>query len=143
MVPPRGVMRDRSKGNLAGAAEQAAEAAKPQRNRNRQKAVLPVRVCGVGVDGSSYSDLVHTLDITDTGVRLGAVRCSLQLGSLLTLQYKQHKSEFRVVWISKRPCGKEYQVGLQAVVERDLWGLEAEFKVRLQPPQPEESPAQA
>ena len=102
-----------------------------------------MRVCGVAVDGSSYSDLVHTLDITDTGVRLGAVRCNLELGSLLTLQYKQHKAEFRVVWISKRPCGREYQVGLQAVVERDLWGLEAEFKVRLQPPQPEQSAAQA
>ena len=118
-------------------APQPASAAKNTRSCNRQKAVLPARIYGVDADGNAYSDLVHTLDLTETGVRLGAVRCKLQLGSLLTLQYKQHKADFRVVWISQRPCGKEYQVGLQALVERDLWGLEAEFKVRFQPPQSE------
>ncbi len=107
-----------------------AEAAGNQRCRDRQKAVFPVRVCGVDTDGKAYSDLVHTLDITGTGVKLGAVHSNLQLGSLLTLQYKQHRADFRVVWISKRPCGREYQVGLQALVQRDLWGLEAEFKMR-------------
>lgn len=136
-------MRNRAKGNRASAPDGASDAAQPQRSRNRQKAVLPVRVSGIDVDDNSYSDLVHTLDINDTGVRLGAVHSNLKLGSLLTLQYKQHKAEFRVVWVSKRPCGKEYHVGLQALLERDLWGLEAEFKMRLQPSQPEAAAAQA
>ena len=125
-------MRSRSKSNAAVSSSRAADT-QAQRTRNRQKAVLPVRVYGVAADGSSYSDLVHTLDITDTGVRLGAVHCNLQLDSILSLQYRQHKADFRVIWISKRPCGREYHVGLQAVVERDLWGLEAEFRTRLQP----------
>lgn len=135
-------MTRRFESRLSRAAQPTSEA-KNTRSRNRQKAVLPARISGVDAAGNAYSDLVHTLDINDTGVRLGAVRCSLQLGSLLTLQYKQHKAEFRVVWVSRRPCGKEYQVGLQALVERDLWGLEAEFRVRLQPPQPERSAARA
>ena len=137
MVPLAGVMRNRSKNDVGLRSKDTAAAPGPQRTRSRQKAVLPVRVSGVGVDGNSYSDLVHTLDITDTGVRLGAIHCALQLGSLVCLQYKQYKADFRVVWISKRPCGKEYQVGLRALVEKDLWGLEAEFRMRLQPPTPE------
>ncbi|HTZ98385.1 MAG TPA: hypothetical protein VMB18_18410 [Terriglobales bacterium] len=132
MVPPAGSSRNRGKGK--GAA--ASEGANPQRTRNRQKAVLPVRISGVDVDGKAYTELVHTLDITDTGVRLGSVRCNLHEGSVLTLQYKQHKAEFRVAWITKRPCGKEFQVGLQALVERDLWGLEAEFKIKVEPTPP-------
>src|SRR5208282_715141 len=43
------------------------------RRRNRTKAVLPVRVSGMDTSGNSYSDLVHTLDITHTGARLGAI----------------------------------------------------------------------
>ena len=136
-------MRNRVKVNRAGIPEQAADTAKPQRCSNRQKAVLPVRVTGIDVENNSYADLVHTLDITASGVRLGAVRSNLKLGSLLTLQYRQHKAEFRVIWVSKRPCGKEYQVGLQALLERDLWGLEAEFRTRLQAPAAEQPIAHA
>jgi len=129
-------MRTRTKGTP----QRAGDAVKAQRCRNRQRAVLPVRVTGIDVDDNFYSDLVHTLDVTDTGVQLGAVHSNLKLGSLLSLQYKQHKAEFRVVWVSPRPCGREYQVGLQAILQRDLWGLEAEFRTRLQPPAPEQQP---
>ena len=125
-------MRNQAKNGRAGIPEHAADSTKPQRCSNRQKAVLPVRVTAIDVEDNSYSDLVHTLDITASGVCLGAVRSNLKLGSLLTLQYRQHKAEFRVIWVSKRPCGREYQVGLQALLERDLWGLEAEFRTRVQ-----------
>ena len=133
-------MKSRFQSRLSRA-PQATSEAKNTRSRNRQKAVLPARISGVDAAGNAYSDLVHTLDVTESGVRLGAVHGNLKLGSLVTLQYKQHKADFRVVWISKRPCGKEYQVGLQALVKRDLWGLEAEFKLQLQPQQPEGSAA--
>jgi|SRR5580704_9455985 hypothetical protein len=133
---------DRAQSHLSRSLRRAGQAVDNQRIRDRQRAVLPVRVSAVDNNGGAYSDLVHTLDITGTGVRLGAVHSNLRLGSLLTLQYKQHKADFRVVWISKRPCGREYQVGLQALVQRDLWGLEAEFKLRIQT-QPESSAARA
>jgi len=138
-----GVMRNRTKTNRAGIPDHAVDAAKPQRCRNRQKAVLPVRITGIDGENNPYADLVHTLDITAVGVCLGAVHSNLKLGSLLTLQYKQHKAEFRVIWVSKRPCGREYQVGLQAVLERDLWGLEAEFRTRIQPQTTEQPIAHA
>jgi len=106
-----------------------------RRRNNRTKAVLPVRVSGN--DGSgAYCDLAHTLDVTESGIRLGFVRRELQVGSRLTIQYRQHKVEFRVIWISQLTRLKEHHVGLEAVVPRDVWGLGADSKTR---PQPRES----
>ena len=101
------------------------------RGRNRIKAVLPVRVTASDIAGGSYSDLAHTLDITETGARLGAVRRPLEVGSLLILQYKQHRAEFRVVWSKPMPHSHEHQVGLQALAQKDVWGLA--FGLKLQP----------
>jgi len=96
-----------------------------QRSVDRSKAVLPVRISGNDISGKAYSELVHTLDVSRTGVRLGAVRRKLEVGSLVTLQYRQHKAEFRVVWTKPLGSGVEQQVGLEAGAQRDLWGLDA------------------
>ena len=96
-----------------------------QRNGDRSKAVLPVRISGNDISGSAYSELVHTLDVSRTGVRLGAIRRELEVGSLVMLQYRQHKAEFRVVWTKPVGSGAEQQVGLEAGAQRDLWGLES------------------
>lgn len=106
-------------------------AADNKRRLDRTKAVLPVRVSG-NDDCGSYSDLVHTLDISPTGVRLGSVRRPLEVGSQIVLQYRQHKAEFRVVWIRPLGSGGEQQVGLEADVQKDFWGLDAGAKVRPQ-----------
>lgn len=110
------------------------------RRRGRIKAVLPVRVSGSDDTGKSYTDLAHTLDITDTGVRLGALQRDLEVGSQLTVQYKQHRAEFRVVWTAPLPKLKERQVGLEAVVQRDMWGLGVEQKAQSQDPPADNSP---
>jgi hypothetical protein len=103
---------------------QKAGVGKP-RNGDRSKAVLPVRISGNDISGSAYSELVHTLDVSRTGVRLGAIRRELEVGSLVMLQYRQHKAEFRVIWTKPVGSGAEQQVGLEAGAQRDLWGLEA------------------
>jgi hypothetical protein len=102
---------------------------KNKRNRSRVKAVLPVRVSGNDNSGNSYSELVHTLDITESGAKLGAVHQVLQVGTLLTLQYKQHKAAFRVIWTQPVAGRSEHQVGLEALNQRDLWGLGVEWRV--------------
>ena len=106
-----------------------------KRRHSRIKAVLPVRVSGDDISGNSYSELVHTLDITESGARLGSVRHSLKVGGLITLQYKQPRATFRVVWSGLVPGRSEHQVGLEAVNHRDLWGLGAESRVQV-PAQP-------
>ncbi len=106
-----------------------------RRRYNRTKAVLPVRVSGNDGAGAPYSDLAHTLDVTESGIRLGFVRRELEVGSRLTIQYRQHKAEFRVIWTSQLTRLKEHHVGLEALVPRDVWGLGSEARSRQQAPQ--------
>ena len=113
---------------LAALVQHAESSVGNQRLLDRAKAVLPVRILGSDVAGDSYSDLVHTLDVSKAGVRLGAVRRQLEVGSLIVVQYRQHRADFRVVWIKRVGTGAEQQVGLQADAQRDLWGLDADSK---------------
>lgn len=118
---------------LAALAAHAESWVGDQRRRlDRAKAVLPVRISGNDSSGKSYSELVHTLDVSRNGVRLGAVRRQLEVGSLVVLQYRQHKAEFRVVWTKPLGSGAEQQVGLEADAQRDMWGLDANAANRSQ-----------
>lgn len=102
-----------------------------RRRLERVKAVLPVRVSGNNDSADGFSDLVHTLDISSSGARLGAVRRQFEVGTQIVLQYRQHKAEFRVVWIRPLGAGGELQVGLEADVQRrDLWGLQTSSQCR-------------
>lgn len=95
-----------------------------ERQGKRTKAVLPVRVKGTDADGNAFEDLAHTLDVTPTGVRLGAVRHELTVHEEVTLFFRQRKLQFRVVWTKQLKGSSEFQVGLQAVnQEREPWGL--------------------
>ncbi len=96
-----------------------------KRRHKRVKIVLPVRVSGKDAANNPVTELAHTLDITPGGVRLGAIRHVLKQGDQLTLQYRQRKIQFRVVWVKQLPGTSEYQVGLEAVnLGGDNWGLE-------------------
>jgi hypothetical protein len=117
---------------LAALAEKAGVG--KQRSVERSKAVLPVRISGNDISGEVYSELVHTLDVSRTGVRLGAVRRRLEVGGQVVLQYRQHKAEFRVVWTKPVGSGVEQQVGLEAGAQKDLWGLESTATNRPQAP---------
>jgi hypothetical protein len=95
-----------------------------QRRGSRTKAVLPVRVKGKDSAGKSFDDLVHTLDVTPDGVRLGSVRHQLTVLDEVTVFYRQRKIQFRVVWTKKLQGTSEFQVGLQAVTQdSEAWGL--------------------
>jgi len=99
-----------------------------KRRRNRKKAVLPVRVTGSDSSGKTYSELVHTLDITESGARLGGLRHGIEVGALVTLQYKQHRASFRVVWTEAVPNHTEHRVGLQALDTKSLWSFGSELR---------------
>jgi hypothetical protein len=126
-------VRENSFSQLTGSKSSRGVEVDNRRRNNRTKAVLPVRVSGNDGSGTSYCDLAHTLDVNETGIRLGFVRRQLQVGSRLTIQYRQHKAEYRVIWISQLTRLKEHHVGLEALVPRDVWGLGSEPRVRQQP----------
>jgi hypothetical protein len=101
-----------------------------QRRGKRTKAVLPVRVKGKDSAGRPFEELVHTLDVTATGVRLGAVRRELNLLEEVTVFLRQRKMHFRVVWTKKLKGTSEFQVGLQAAAQdKEAWGMSfADFR---------------
>ena len=95
-----------------------------KRHGSRTKAVLPVRIKGKDSAGKAFDELVHTLDVTAAGVRLGSVRRELSLLAEISVFYRQRKMQFRVVWTKKLKGTSEFQVGLQAITqEREAWGL--------------------
>jgi len=83
-----------------------------------------VRVKGKDSAGKSFEELVHTLDVTPAGVRLGSVRHELNVLDEITIFYRTRKMQFRVVWTKKLKGTSEFQVGLQAVTQdREAWGM--------------------
>ena len=108
---------------LAALAAHADSSVDNQRRVDRTRAVLPVRISGNDISGEAYSELVHTLDVSRNGVRLGAIRRQLEVGGSVVLQYRQHKAEFRVIWTRPLGSGIEIQVGLEGDAQKDLWGV--------------------
>ena len=95
-----------------------------QRRGVRTKAVLPVRVKGKDSTGKAFDELVHTLDVTREGVRLGSVRHQLNVLDEVIVFYRQRRIQFRVVWTKKLAGTSEFQVGLRAVTQDgEAWGL--------------------
>ena len=87
--------------------------------------VLPVRISGKDSANNPVNELAHTLDITPNGARLGAIRHVLKTGDKLTLQYRQRRIQFRVVWVKPMEGTSEYQVGLEGLgTIGENWGLE-------------------
>ena len=98
-----------------------------QRRGNRTTAVLPVKIKGKDKSGKAFEELVHTLDVTAVGARLGAIHHELTLQDEITVFYRQRKMQFRVVWIKKMQGTSEFQIGLQALAqEKEVWGLSQE-----------------
>jgi hypothetical protein len=95
-----------------------------RRRQSRTQAVLPVRVRGTNASGVLFEGLAHTLDLTSTGARLGAIRHKLQVLDTLVVLYRQRRIEFTIVWSKLLDGQHEYQVGLQTVAQQsDPWGL--------------------
>ncbi len=74
--------------------------------------------------GKPFEELVHTLDVTRDGVRLGSVRHELNVHDEIMVFYRQRKIQFCVVWTKKMKGTSEFQVGLKAVTQdSEAWGL--------------------
>jgi hypothetical protein len=100
-----------------------------QRRGIRTKAVLPVKIKGKDSTGKVFEELVHTLDVTAQGARLGSIHHQLNVFEEITVFYRQRKMQFRVVWIKQMRGTSEFQIGLQALSQdKEGWGLGAQSK---------------
>jgi|SRR5579863_9881980 hypothetical protein len=108
-----------------------------RRSQIRIPGVLPVRVRGKEASGALFEALAHTLDLTPTGARLGAIRCELKALDTLVVLFRKRRIEFTVMWTKllneqNHDARSEYQVGLQMVAqESDPWGLGATHSIAL------------
>jgi hypothetical protein len=83
-----------------------------------------VRIKGTDNTGAAFEDLVHTLDVTASGARLGSIRRGLNVLDEVTVFFRKRKLQFRVVWTKQLKGTSEFQIGLQAVAnEKEAWGL--------------------
>lgn len=81
--------------------------------------VLPVKV---SVDKATH--LAHTVDITDTGARLGGLRTQLQPGMIVSLQRGSHNAKFRIAWI-RQLAPNELQAGVECLEpQNQFWGVD-------------------
>jgi hypothetical protein len=94
-----------------------------KRRSGRIRAVLPLKVSGTDVEGSSFCDLALTLDIGSSGARLGSVRRKIPVGSTVVAQHRHRKAALQVVWIRPSNNGDDHFVGVRSVQQRDPWGL--------------------
>jgi hypothetical protein len=81
--------------------------------------VLPVKA---SID--EVTCLAHTIDITETGARIGGLRTHLQPGTIISLQRGTHRAKFRIAWI--RQLGpNELQAGVECLEpQKNFWGVD-------------------
>ena len=90
-----------------------------KRKSPRKRMVLPVKI---SVDKVTH--LAHTVDITTSGARLGALRTQLQPGMIVSLQRGSKKAEFRVLWV-RQLAPNEVQAGVESLQpQNNFWGLD-------------------
>jgi hypothetical protein len=89
-----------------------------RRKSLRRNMVLPVKV---SVDKVTH--LAHTVNISPTGARLGALRTQLQPGMIISLQRSSKKAEFQVRWI-QHLGPNELQAGIESLApHNNFWGV--------------------
>ena len=93
-----------------------------ERKEHRVKMILPVHLSGKDSGGTPYSLLVHTLDFSRLGARLGGIRQQLQVGETVTLEYKRRRAQFAIRWVGVPGTRTEQQAGFQSLEpENFLW----------------------
>ena len=81
--------------------------------------VLPVKV---SIDAVTH--LAHTIDITNSGARLGALRTELQPGTIVVLQRGSQRTKFQVLW-TKQLAPNELQAGIESLQPQgNFWGVD-------------------
>ena len=84
--------------------------------------LLESRPVKVTIDNLTH--LAHTIDITDVGARLGALRMQLHRGTIISLQRGSKKAKFRVEWI-RELAPNELQAGIESLEPQDnFWGVD-------------------
>jgi hypothetical protein len=86
-----------------------------RRRQPRIAATLPVRIWGIDANCLPFMQLATARNISENGALLEGMRCNLQPGEVVDVQYNNVKAEFLVVWAGRPGTPKEGEIGLQSL----------------------------
>ncbi len=93
-----------------------------KRTEPRSERALPVRVLGMDVNGRPILETVQTVNISRHGLVIEGLRSRVNPGEVVSLQYKDRKVRYRVVWEGEAGTERAGQLGLEQVnLHDDLW----------------------
>ena len=93
------------------------------RSLRRARMVVGVKISDSENDSGSRP-LVHTLDLSGSGAKLGGFREEMVVGKILVLHRKHKKAPCKIVWTRAVGPG-ELQIGIQLLEEdRNFWGFD-------------------
>src|SRR2546427_762237 len=94
-----------------------------KRKKRRTKMVVPVRLRLMGAGLSQTSQLAHTLDANENGVKLAGFQGDLNVGDVIEIQHRHERAMFRVVWIRLVRKSSEKHIGAECVeAGKNIWG---------------------
>ena len=93
-----------------------------KRTFKRTKMVVGLRVPKPQLQASDQ--LVHTLDISSSGAKIGALREWIEPGSVLIVQRRHTRAQCRVMW-SRQVAPGEVHIGIEFLGrDAQFWGLD-------------------
>jgi CheY-like chemotaxis protein len=94
------------------------------RRNQRVSTSLPVRIFGTDTEGKPFARLVHTVDVSTSGARIGGIYVSLRAGDVIGLQRGTEKGRFRVAWTGKMGTRNAGEIGIMALdTGKQIWGM--------------------
>lgn len=81
--------------------------------------VLNVRVLGMDANGRPIRQDAWTVNVSRTTLVIGGLAASVNVGEVLSLQFKDRKVRYRVLWTGEAETPKAGQVGLEQVNPQD------------------------
>lgn len=107
-----------------------------KRKEEQIRIQLPVQLCRSAAEEKSL--LVHTIDVSDSGARLGGLKEHLNPGEVIEIHCGARKAPFRVVWVGWPGTATEDQAGVQCVVPgENIWQLDLTRPIDQEPLQQE------
>src|SRR5437868_6377458 len=92
------------------------------RKKPRVKMVVPIRIWGTDSSAKPFNVLAYTLNVSSSGARIGGVKVQMGVGDAVTIQYKQNRALFKVVWVGMPGSPTQDQIGISLLEQdRQIW----------------------
>src|SRR5438552_16886545 len=95
-----------------------------RRHEDRLKVNLPVRVCGMDLNGKPFIQSAHVVDVTRLGGRLRDLYCLDKKGDVIRVLHGRQEANFKITWIGHPGTAEDGQVGIYCIEpDKYIWGV--------------------